>query len=41
MAKVYTTDCLGHVALITDLFIQLAKKKLTLKKEVWAVFIAW
>ena len=35
-----TTDCLGHVALLTDLFIQLAEKKPRLKKEVWAVFIA-
>ena len=36
-----TTDCLGHVALVTELFIQLAEKKPKLKKEVWAVFIAW
>ena len=36
-----TTDCLGHVALVTEMFIQLAEKKPKLKKEVWAVFIAW
>ena len=36
-----TTDCLGHVALITELFIQLAEKKPQLKRSVWAVFIAW
>eukprot|EP01132_Coremiostelium_polycephalum_P008046 gene8046-9895_t len=35
-----TTDCLGHVALITDLFIQLATLKPTLKHSVVAVFIA-
>ncbi|XP_019863918.1 PREDICTED: acetylornithine deacetylase-like [Amphimedon queenslandica] len=35
-----TTDCLGHVALITDLFLQLAEKKPQLKRSVWAVFIA-
>ena len=36
-----TTDCLGHVALITELFTQLAENKPKLKKAVWAVFIAW
>ena len=36
-----TTDCLGHVALLTQLFIELAIKKPTLKREVWAVLIAW
>jgi len=36
-----TTDCLGHVALITELFIQLAEKKPKLKYSVAAVFIAW
>ena len=35
-----TTDCLGHVALLTDMFVQLAEKKPNLKREVWAVFIA-
>jgi acetylornithine deacetylase len=35
-----TTDCLGHVGLITDMFIQLAEKKPKLKRSVWAVFIA-
>ncbi|XP_019850498.1 PREDICTED: acetylornithine deacetylase-like [Amphimedon queenslandica] len=30
-----TTDCLGHVALITDLFIQLAEKKPPLKRSVY------
>ena len=35
-----TTDCLGHVALITDLFIQLAENKPQLKYNVVAVFIA-
>lgn len=35
-----TTDCLGHVALITDLFRQLAERKPALKRTVVAVFIA-
>eukprot|EP01088_Endostelium_zonatum_P014089 TRINITY_DN2953_c1_g2_i1.p1 TRINITY_DN2953_c1_g2~~TRINITY_DN2953_c1_g2_i1.p1 ORF type:complete len:493 (-),score=119.60 TRINITY_DN2953_c1_g2_i1:277-1755(-) len=35
-----TTDCLGHVALITDLFVQLAKKKPQLAIDVFAVFIS-
>ena len=35
-----TTDCLGHVGLITDLFIQLAQKKPNLKYSITAVFIA-
>ncbi|KAL2643014.1 hypothetical protein R1flu_010601 [Riccia fluitans] len=35
-----TTDCLGHVALVTELFRQLAEKKLKLKSSVIAVFIA-
>lgn len=35
-----TTDCLGHVALLTDMFLLLAEKKPVLKREVWAVFIA-
>ena len=35
-----TTDCLGHVALITDLFLQLAEKKPKLKFKVIAIFIA-
>ena len=35
-----TTDCLGHVALITELFIQLALKKPKLKYSVVAIFIA-
>ena len=35
-----TTDCLGHVALITELFIQLAQNKPNLKYSVVAVFIA-
>ncbi len=35
-----TTDCLGHVALITDLFLQLAEKKPKLKMSVEAIFIA-
>ena len=35
-----TTDCLGHVALITELFILLAEKKPALKYSVHAVFIA-
>ncbi|KAL3683019.1 hypothetical protein R1sor_001041 [Riccia sorocarpa] len=35
-----TTDCLGHVALITELFRQLAEKKPKLKSSVVAVFIA-
>ena len=35
-----TTDCLGHVALLTDMFAQLAESKPNLKREVWAVFIA-
>eukprot|EP00731_Ephydatia_muelleri_P025862 Em0017g945a len=35
-----TTDCLGHVALITDLFAQLAEKKVSLNFSLVAVFIA-
>ncbi|EFA86188.1 acetylornithine deacetylase [Heterostelium album PN500] len=35
-----TTDCLGHVALLTDLFITLATKKPALKHSINAVFIA-
>lgn len=35
-----TTDCLGHVVLLTDLFIQLAQKKPQLAVNVAAVFIA-
>ncbi|CAM9217788.1 unnamed protein product [Chrysoparadoxa australica] len=35
-----TTDCLGHVALLTDLFCGLATVKPTLKRSVIAVFIA-
>ncbi|BBN18864.1 hypothetical protein MPTK1_8g06150 [Marchantia polymorpha subsp. ruderalis] len=35
-----TTDCLGHVALITELFRQLAEKRPVLKSTVVAVFIA-
>jgi len=36
-----TTDCLGHMALITELFIQQVEKKPKLKYSVAAVFIAW
>ena len=35
-----TTDCLGHVAMVTEFFIQLAEKKPKLKRKVIAVFIA-
>ncbi len=35
-----TTDCLGHVGLITDLFLELADKKPKLKHKIVAVFIA-
>ena len=35
-----TTDCLGHVAMITELFIQLAEKRPKLKRKIIAVFIA-
>ena len=35
-----TTDCLGHVAMVTELFIQLAEKKPKLKRKIVAVFIA-
>mmetsp|Transcript_67346 Transcript_67346/g.161473 ORF Transcript_67346/g.161473 Transcript_67346/m.161473 type:complete len:544 (-) Transcript_67346:51-1682(-) len=35
-----TTDCLGHVALITRLFAELGKLKPKLKRSVIAVFIA-
>lgn len=35
-----TTDCLGHVAMMTEFFIQLAEKKPKLKRRVVAVFIA-
>eukprot|EP00294_Goniomonas_avonlea_P008598 CAMPEP_0114558582 /NCGR_PEP_ID=MMETSP0114-20121206/10462_1 /TAXON_ID=31324 /ORGANISM="Goniomonas sp, Strain m" /LENGTH=437 /DNA_ID=CAMNT_0001743989 /DNA_START=8 /DNA_END=1321 /DNA_ORIENTATION=+ len=34
-----TTDCLGHVALITDLMAQLAEKKPSLKASVCVLFI--
>ncbi|CAM6125900.1 unnamed protein product [Calypogeia fissa] len=35
-----TTDCLGHIALLTELFRLLAEKKPVLKRTVVAVFIA-
>ena len=35
-----TTDCLGHVALITELFVQLATSRPSLDVTVAAVFIA-
>mmetsp|Transcript_2757 Transcript_2757/g.9694 ORF Transcript_2757/g.9694 Transcript_2757/m.9694 type:complete len:428 (-) Transcript_2757:165-1448(-) len=35
-----TTDCLGHVAAITELFLQLAERKVALDVTVVAVFIA-
>jgi acetylornithine deacetylase len=35
-----TTDCLGHVALITELMLQLALTKPSLRNTVTAVFIA-
>ncbi|KAH7387042.1 hypothetical protein KP509_16G001800 [Ceratopteris richardii] len=35
-----TTDCLGHIALVTELMRQLAEKKPKLKSSVVAVFIA-
>ena len=35
-----TTDCLGHVALITDLFCSLAELKPKLQRTVMAIFIA-
>ena len=35
-----TTDCLGHIALLTEFFIELAVKMPKLKREVWCVFIA-
>lgn len=35
-----TTDCLGHVATITELFIQMAEAKVELDVTVAAVFIA-
>ncbi|ETV95689.1 hypothetical protein H310_11105 [Aphanomyces invadans] len=35
-----TTDCLGHVALVTQLFIELAKNKVVTQKTVTAVMIA-
>ena len=34
------TDCLGHVALITDLMLELATKRPVLQKTVTAVFVA-
>ena len=34
------TDCLGHVAVLTDLFAQLAEKRVTLDRTVVAVIIA-
>ena len=35
-----TTDCLGHVALLTDLLISLAEKKPVLHTEIVVIFIA-
>lgn len=35
-----TTDCLGHVALLTDFFVQLAEQKPQTKIAINAVFIA-
>lgn len=35
-----TTDCLGHVALMTQLFMELAKRQVPLKTQVVAVLIA-
>lgn len=35
-----TTDCLGHVALLTDLLISLAEKKPLLHTEIVVIFIA-
>lgn len=35
-----TTDCLGHVAVITDLFISLAQLQIPLETSVVAIFIA-
>ncbi|KAF0710144.1 Aste57867_5595 [Aphanomyces stellatus] len=35
-----TTDCLGHVALVTQLFVELAKNKVVTQKTVTAVMIA-
>lgn len=35
-----TTDCLGHVAMITDLMIGLAEKRPALSRTVLAIFIA-
>lgn len=35
-----TTDCLGHVAMITELMIELAQKRPVLSRSVLAIFIA-
>ncbi|RHZ41933.1 hypothetical protein DYB26_004266 [Aphanomyces astaci] len=35
-----TTDCLGHVALVTQLFVELAKRNVVTQKTVTAVLIA-
>ncbi|CAM9134688.1 unnamed protein product [Ectocarpus sp. 8 AP-2014] len=35
-----TTDCLGHVAMITDLMVELATKRPALSRTVLAIFIA-
>jgi hypothetical protein len=35
-----TTDCLGHVALLTDMFLQLAETKPALSVAVFGCFIA-
>lgn len=35
-----TTDCLGHVALLTNLMLQLAERRPKLSVNVTAVFIA-
>lgn len=35
-----TTDCLGHVAMITDLMMELATKRPTLSRTVLAIFMS-
>lgn len=35
-----TTDCLGHVAMLTDLLISLAENKVALKHDIVVIFIA-
>lgn len=35
-----TTDCLGHVALLTDFMISLSERRIPLKRSITVIFIA-